>query len=283
MEALILNTGIHYEIYGEGKPILMIHGFYPDHRLMMGCMEPLFTGKDKLIQGYQRIYVDLPGMGTSEAAEWIQSSDDMLEVVKAFIDLVIPNRSFIVVGESYGGYMARGLLSLMPERIEGVAFICPMIVANASDRKRPEHTVLIHDKELMQSLTAEMAEDFSSMSVVQSPEIHKRYENEIMCGVRMANGEFLTRLQQKAYAFSQNISLESVPYLKPTLFLTGRQDASTGYVDAWNILEHYPRATYAVLDLAGHNLQIEQVELFNGLVVNFFQRMHLYHHEAGRD
>ncbi len=283
MEALLLNTSIHYEVYGEGKPILMIHGFYPDHRLMTGCMEPLFTGKDKPIGEYRRIYLDLPGMGTSQAAEWIQSSDDMLEVVRAFIDHVIPNESFIVVGESYGGYMARGLLSLMPERIEGAAFICPMIIANASDRKRPEHAVLVHDKVLMQSLTAEMAEDFSSMSVVQSPEIHKRYEEEIMCGVRMANGEFLTGLQQKGYAFSQNISLEPVPYLKPTLFLTGRQDASTGYADAWTILDHYPRATFAVLDLAGHNLQIEQVELFNGLFLNFFHRMHQYRHEAGMD
>lgn len=283
MEALVLNTRIHYEIYGEGKPILMIHGFYPDHRLMMGCMEPLFTREAIPIEGYQRIYLDLPGMGFSEAAEWIRSSDDMLDVVRAFVDLVIPKEDFIVVGESYGGYMARGLLALMQERIEGAAFICPMIVANASERKRPNHTILIKDNVLLQSLTAEMAEDFSSMSVVQSPEIHTRYEKEIMCGVRIADEKFLTELQQNSYAFSGKIPLESAPYLRPALFLTGRQDSSTGYKDVWDILDHYPRASYAVLDLAGHNLQIEQVEVFNELFGNFFQRMHLYHHETGRN
>lgn len=55
-------------------------------------------------------------------------------------------------------------------------------------------------------------------------------------------------------------------FTKPTLFLLGRQDASVGYKDAWKILDNYPRATFAVLDKAGHNLQLEQVEVFNCLV-----------------
>ena len=42
MECLIGETSIHYEIRGEGRPILMIHGSGPDHRLMLGCMEPVF-------------------------------------------------------------------------------------------------------------------------------------------------------------------------------------------------------------------------------------------------
>jgi len=52
MECKIKNLSINYEIIGEGKPIVMIHGYYPDHRLMMGCMEPIFRVND----GYRRIY-----------------------------------------------------------------------------------------------------------------------------------------------------------------------------------------------------------------------------------
>ena len=43
---------INYEIIGEGKPFLMIHGYTPDHRLMMGCMEPVFESAS----GYKRFY-----------------------------------------------------------------------------------------------------------------------------------------------------------------------------------------------------------------------------------
>ncbi|MFN2298961.1 MAG: hypothetical protein ACK2UB_08930 [Anaerolineales bacterium] len=42
MECLIGETSIHYEIRGEGRPIFMIHGFGPDHRLMLVRREPVF-------------------------------------------------------------------------------------------------------------------------------------------------------------------------------------------------------------------------------------------------
>lgn len=31
------DVELYYEIYGEGIPIIMIHGCRPDHRLMKGC------------------------------------------------------------------------------------------------------------------------------------------------------------------------------------------------------------------------------------------------------
>jgi pimeloyl-ACP methyl ester carboxylesterase len=55
--------------------------------------------------------------------------------------------------------------------------------------------------------------------------------------------------------------------------LTGRQDSSVGYRDAWTILENYPRATFVVLDRAGHGLYIEQEGLFNALVNDWLDRV----------
>jgi len=65
MECKIKNISINYEIIGEGKPIIMLHGYYVDHRLMTGCMEPVLSSKE----GFKRIYIDLPGMGKSGSAE----------------------------------------------------------------------------------------------------------------------------------------------------------------------------------------------------------------------
>ncbi len=55
----IKDAEIYYEIIGEGKPVIIIHGCAPDHRLMQRCMESVF----EKYKGYQRIYIDLPGMG----------------------------------------------------------------------------------------------------------------------------------------------------------------------------------------------------------------------------
>jgi pimeloyl-ACP methyl ester carboxylesterase len=42
---------------------------------------------------------------------------------------------------------------------------------------------------------------------------------------------------------------------------------------AGELLEHYPRATFAVLDRAGHALPHEQPELLHGLVTEWLDRV----------
>ncbi|SDC74660.1 alpha/beta fold hydrolase, partial [Shouchella lonarensis] len=43
--------------------------------------------------------------------------------------------------------------------------------------------------------------------------------------------------------------------------------------DALNIMNKYPRSTFAVLDIAGHNLQIEQPQLFHALINEWLDRI----------
>ncbi|MFX1513286.1 MAG: alpha/beta fold hydrolase, partial [Promethearchaeota archaeon] len=57
---------IYYEIIGERKPVVIIHGFHPDHGSMKGCMEPVFSKRS----GWKRIYFDLPGMGKTKSVQW---------------------------------------------------------------------------------------------------------------------------------------------------------------------------------------------------------------------
>jgi len=269
MECKIKNLSINYETIGEGKPIVMIHGYYPDHRLMMGCMEPIFRVND----GYRRIYIDLPGMGKSESAEWINNSDIMLDIVIEFIEKVILKENFLLVGESYGGYLTRGLVYKMQDRIDGVALICPLIIPEYNKRNVPEHAVLVKDDILLAELTSEEAEDFNSSMVVQSEKIYERYQSEIMSGVNIANSDFLQSLMKNGYGFSFDVDEINKKFDKPTLMLLGKQDNCVGYKDAWNVLENFPRATFTILDRAGHNLQIEQEELFNSLINEWLVRV----------
>lgn len=269
MEYKIKDISINYEVIGEGKPILMIHGFYPDHRLMMGCMEPVF-GDEK---GYKRIYIDLPGMGKSESAEWIKDSDTMLEIVIQFIEEIIPDENFLIAGQSYGGYLTRGVIYKMPGRVDGVLLICPVIIADYKKRTVPEHIVLVPDSKLLSKLTAEEAEDFNSSMVVQSERIYERNQNEIMAGVQIANSSFLQNFQQNGYAFSFDVDQLPKKFEKPALFLLGKQDSCVGYKDAWNVLENYTRASFVVLDRAGHSLHIEQEELFHCMVREWLVRV----------
>lgn len=53
----------------------------------------------------------------------------------------------------------------------------------------------------------------------------------------------------------------------------GHQDSTVGYKDAFEILDNYTRATFAILDKAGHHLHIEQEDLFNSLVTEWITRV----------
>jgi pimeloyl-ACP methyl ester carboxylesterase len=45
MECKLNHLTIHYQVFGEGKPILLLHGAPPDHRALLGCMEPIFNNR----------------------------------------------------------------------------------------------------------------------------------------------------------------------------------------------------------------------------------------------
>ncbi|ROT32189.1 alpha/beta fold hydrolase [Micromonospora sp. HM5-17] len=267
---------LHVVEEGSGVPVLALHGWTPDHRLMRGCLEPVFARRP----GYRRIYPDLPGMGRSPAPESIASSDDVLDAVQDLVDEAIGDAPFLLVGESYGGYLARGLARARPEQVLGLALICPIGTAvEHAERNRPELQVLRPDPALVASLDPRLAAEYTEIAVVQSPETLRRFRDEIMVGLDLADGAALARIRRR---WRLGTDPESGPaYERPTLILTGRQDSSVGYVDQFALLPHYPRASFAVLDVAGHNLQIEQPALFDALLGEWLDRVAAESRDAG--
>lgn len=261
----IENSTINYRIEGSGINILMIHGFAVDHKLMSGCMEGV-PG----IEGFRRVYIDLPGMGRSKASEKINSSDDVLDLLVKFIDKILGEEQFIVVGESYGGYLTRGIYYKLPEQVMGMGMICPVIIADKSRRTLPEHRVILSDDEFLKTLNIEERKNFSDFNVILNRYTYDRYQSEIMSGVRLADRETLVKIEAN-YSFSVDVDQLDREVDIPVLILTGRQDHIVGYKDAFSILENYERNTYLILDGAGHNLQIEQVDVFNTAVSNWLR------------
>lgn len=173
MDCDLENIKIYYEIYGEGYPILMIHGWTVDHRIMKGCMEPIF----KTRPNYERIYFDLPGMGKTKSEKWIKNSDDFLKIVIDFIERIIPNRNFIIVSESYGGYLARGLIEKKYDLIDDILFLVPVIIANSDNRILPEPTVLVKDSNLFSTLSpleSEIVENFENVATIINQRVWER-------------------------------------------------------------------------------------------------------------
>jgi len=270
MEFTVKDVTIYYEIHGSGIPVVMIHGWSPDHRLMKGCMEPVFQSLDT---PWQRIYFDLPGMGRTKGQPWITGTDQMLDEVLAFIDGVIPNQHFVVAGESYGGYLARGVIKERAALVDGLLLICPVASQETLSENVFPLQVLEKDEAFANSLSEEERQYFEGINVIQNKRVWERFREDILPGLKMADYAFLENSLGQNVPYSVNVDLLEKPYTQPTLMVMGRQDSVVGYRDHWQLIENYPRASFVILDKAGHNLQIEQDVLFNAMVKEWLDRV----------
>jgi pimeloyl-ACP methyl ester carboxylesterase len=258
---------VHYAQHGDGAPVLGLHGGGVDHREIQGALEPLFADRP----GYRRLYPDLPGMGRTPAPETIDSTDAVLEVLLGLVDTVVGEEALLVVGHSFGGYLARAIANRRPSRVAGLALICPLI--GEGDDQPPEHVVLhtADDLDVDGALAPELAAEYRDYLVVQTPETLRRFQETVAPGVALADQAAQERMSARWRLATE--PEQGPPFANPTLIVAGRQDATVGYAGAWRLLDHYPRATFAVLDRAGHALPHEQLGLLTALLADWLDRV----------
>jgi pimeloyl-ACP methyl ester carboxylesterase len=268
MEAHTKYGTVYYESHGNGTPIIMLNGFGLDHRALKNCMEPLFS-KTK---GWRRLYIDLPGTGKTKGMNTIQSTDDMLNLLLEWIDHVVHDQLFLLVGESYGGYLAQGVLAKKTAQTAGMALICPVVEPDHEKRKLPQFQPIVKDDSFLDSLTTEERQIFQKLSVIQNQSQWQRFKNELLPSGSVVDSHFLQRIKEQ-YAFSFPVASLAEPFDKPVLILTGKQDAITGYEDVWQCFHFYKRATFVTLDRAGHCLSLEQTTLLTALMEEWLMRV----------
>lgn len=267
MRTTVRGIAVHYRQVGRGRPVLVLHGRPSDHRMMMAIVEPIFAGR----RGWRRIYPDLPGMGRTPGADWIKSEDDMLDVVLGLVDDLLPGQRFCVIGGSYGAFLARGVLRRRPEDIAGVLLAVPGFPGSDADPLLPPPTPLVRDERAIGNIRPG-EEAWLRTAVVQTPELLATYRSRVLPGMRAADHAFLERITAHP-GFSFDPGALPAQCAAPTLILAGRQDANVGYARAYGLLTHLPRATFAVLDRAGHRLAEEQPHLVRALASEWLDRV----------
>jgi pimeloyl-ACP methyl ester carboxylesterase len=257
MEYVAGDVPVFYLEHGDGLPVLALHGAGVDHREVKACLEPVFDG----LAGYQRVYPDLPGMGRTPAPATVSSADDVLDVLLTFIDGVIGDQPLLIAGHSAGGYYAQALASRRPRQVVGMMLLCPLLPGS---HDVPGDDVVFGSAELG-------SDDFRDYFTVRTAETLDRYHRYVEPGAALADQSAMARIGERWDLATR--PEDSAPYRSPTLIVTGRQDYTVGYARASDVLEQYPRATFAVLDRAGHALPHEQPELLRALVTEWLDRV----------
>ena len=98
MKILIDNININYEVHGEGKDVLVLHGWGAE----IGAIRPIAN----TLSGNFRVWlVDLPGFGESDLPpeSWdVYSYADFVKKLADALEITDP----ILIGHSFGGRLS---------------------------------------------------------------------------------------------------------------------------------------------------------------------------------
>lgn len=116
MSSIVTNQGVvHYEAYGRGKPVILLHGWLGSWGCWLGTMEALSTG----CRAYA---LDFWGFGESDKRRESYEISDFVALVDQFMER-LGIESAPVIGHSMGGTVALNLALDRPQRVEKVAVV----------------------------------------------------------------------------------------------------------------------------------------------------------------
>lgn len=127
MYKLINNQNIYYQTLGEGKDLIMVHGWKQD-------VSTFHNISEELKKHFTLWLIDLPGFGRSENPKKDFKVEDYADIIKEFIKENKLNKPHLL-GHSLGGRVGIKLTSNYPEIID-------KLVLESSAGIKHEHDLL---------------------------------------------------------------------------------------------------------------------------------------------
>ena len=257
---------VHAVERGAGTPLVLVHGFGVDHRFLLP-LDACIDGAG----GWRRIHLDLPGTAGTPIGD-VASTGDVVAAVEQEIAERIGDRPFAVLGNSFGAMIARQVAHDLRAQVLGLATLVGVFVADAARRDVPPKTVVRVDPEAV-ALAGSAADAYTETAVVQSADNARAFLRYDQVGADSVDHRGLERIAAHYALDREPEDADPAPFTQPSLLITARQDQVVGYRDAWARYEHYPRATFVVLDAAGHDAHLERPGVTAALITDWLARM----------
>jgi pimeloyl-ACP methyl ester carboxylesterase len=116
LSSIVTSQGVvHYEAYGRGSPVILLHGWLGSWGCWLGTMEALAPR-------YRTYALDFWGFGESDKRRESYDVSDFVALVDQFMERLGIQRA-PVIGHSMGGTVALNLALDRPWRVEKVAVV----------------------------------------------------------------------------------------------------------------------------------------------------------------
>jgi pimeloyl-ACP methyl ester carboxylesterase len=249
--ALVARDGvkIYYEVYGEGPPLLLTHGYSSSSHMWAGQREAF--GKH-----FRVITWDMRGHGRSDYPSDPNAYSQALTVtdMAAVLDAAGAKEA-IVGGLSLGGFMSLAFRLANPERVRALLIIDTGPGFKSDEARENWNTYALQ--------TADRYEKEGLGRLSESGAEARTAPHRDASGLARAARGMLTQKNARV--------INSLPEINvPTLVLAGANDkpflAATDYMAA-----KIPGAKKVIIPDAGHAVNIDQPEAFNKAVLEFLR------------
>jgi len=257
-ETFINGINLHYNLYGSGVPIILVHGLGMDQS-MWDLQVPDFS------QNYQLIVYDLRGHGRSESPDHAYSielfADDLHHLLRH-----LGLRTSALLGLSLGGRILLRFALKYPEETRA------LILADAQSDTPPESVQRLENlaEIARQEGIEKAAEAFFSWPLLQTLAKRKaeRFQKE---KVRLAKASPIGLGRScLAIAHMDPLTDHLTSIKAPTLVLAGVEDeAYLPYLDLY--VQRMPNCKRETIPRAGHLSNLENPEAFNEAVLSFLR------------
>jgi len=250
------GLSVAYQSAGQGRPLLLLHGFLCDSR----CWRTQLTG---LSDEFRVVAWDAPGAGSSSDPPDGFTITDWAHCLAGFLDAVGIERPF-VLGLSWGGLLAQELYRLYPARVNRL-ILCDTyagwkgsLPAEAGKRLgRCLNDSLLSGEELALRWAPEMFTENASEELLD--EISAVFHDFHPHGFRLM-----------ATSLAETDTTDVLPTIKvPTLLLWGEDDLRSPMRIGEQFRNAIRGSELAVIRNAGHVSNMEQQEEFNTHVLRF--------------
>ncbi len=249
---------LHYDEYGSGDPVLLIHG--------LGGSSNVWGAQAPALSRFFRIIVpDLRGAGRSAARDGINVTTMVADLVELLDRLAITQAH--TIGHSFGSVLAQHLAVNHPTRVGRLGLIGPI--------RAPSEAAVKALTERAAQARREGLDAIANATVLVGTSAQTRARNPASAAfVR----EMVMRQDPQAYAATceaiantQGAALETLHC--PSLVLTGDEDATSPPAAARAIATALEGSTFAIVSRCGHWAPLEQPEAVTNHVMNFlFQK-----------
>ena len=128
MEITINGFKTNYQVFGSGKPFLLLHGWGSNSERWEKFAGILVE------KGFQVIVPDLPGFGKSDQLSHIWTTNDYTNWVEEFIEK-LNLTEFYVMGHSFGGALACKFSIKYPQKVKKLFLVSSAAVRKHTNKK----------------------------------------------------------------------------------------------------------------------------------------------------